>query len=68
MSGDNREIIVERAAAIQSAISRAQQIDTVLIAGKGHERYQEISGVKHPFSDVLVAEQALKVSHAGERA
>ena len=68
MSGDNREIIVERAAAIQRAISRAQQIDTVLIAGKGHERYQEISGVKHPFSDVLVAEQALKVSHAGERA
>lgn len=68
MSSNNHEIIVERAAAIQRAISRAQQIDTVLIAGKGHETYQEIKGVKHPFNDVLVAEQALKISHAGVRA
>ena len=68
MSSDNHEIIVERAAAIQRAISRAQQIDMVLIAGKGHEEYQEVKGVKHPFSDVRVAEQALKVSHPGVRA
>ncbi|MFZ5523624.1 MAG: UDP-N-acetylmuramoyl-L-alanyl-D-glutamate--2,6-diaminopimelate ligase [Pseudomonadota bacterium] len=67
MSGNNHEIIAERAAAIQRAISRAQQTDTVLIAGKGHEAYQEVKGVKHPFSDVLVAKQALKVSHAGVR-
>jgi len=65
MSSDNHEIIVERAAAIQHAIGRAQQTDTVLIAGKGHEGYQEIKGVRHPFSDVRVAEQALKTSHAG---
>jgi UDP-N-acetylmuramoyl-L-alanyl-D-glutamate--2,6-diaminopimelate ligase len=67
MSKDNHEIVVERAAAIQGAISHARQGDTVLIAGKGHEDYQEINGVKHPFSDVLVAQQALKVSHAGVR-
>ena len=31
----------------------------ILIAGKGHEDYQEIAGVKHPFSDVAEAEAAL---------
>ena len=65
MSGDNHEIVIDRAAAIQGAISHAQKGDTVLIAGKGHEDYQEISGVKYPFSDVLVAQRALKISHAG---
>ena len=33
--------------------------DGVLVAGKGHEDYQEISGVKHPFSDVQHARKAL---------
>jgi UDP-N-acetylmuramoyl-L-alanyl-D-glutamate--2,6-diaminopimelate ligase len=32
----------------------------VLVAGKGHEDYQEISGVKHPFSDVQQAREALR--------
>jgi len=59
-SADNHEVIVERAAAIVRAIGLARQRDTVLIAGKGHEDYQEIDGVKHPFSDVAVAEQALE--------
>ncbi len=59
MNEDNHEIMVDRAAAIQCAIRRARRSDTVLIAGKGHEDYQEINGVKHPFSDVLVAQQAL---------
>jgi UDP-N-acetylmuramoyl-L-alanyl-D-glutamate--2,6-diaminopimelate ligase len=68
MNEDNHEIIVDRAAAIQSAIRLARQSDTVLIAGKGHEDYQEISGVRHPFSDVLVAQQALNASHGGVRA
>jgi UDP-N-acetylmuramoyl-L-alanyl-D-glutamate--2,6-diaminopimelate ligase len=64
MNDDNHEIIVERAVAIQSAIRYAKQCDTVLIAGKGHENYQEINGVKHPFDDVSVARQALQSSHA----
>ena len=68
MSGDNHELMADRAAAIQSAIGHANQGDTVLIAGKGHEDYQEISGVKYPFSDVLVAQQALNISHGGVHA
>jgi UDP-N-acetylmuramoyl-L-alanyl-D-glutamate--2,6-diaminopimelate ligase len=64
MNGENHEIIVDRAAAIQSAIRLARQSDTVLIAGKGHEDYQEINGVKQPFDDVSVAQLALQASHA----
>jgi UDP-N-acetylmuramoyl-L-alanyl-D-glutamate--2,6-diaminopimelate ligase len=64
MNDDNHEIIVDRTVAIQSAIRYAQQSDTVLIAGKGHENYQEINGVKHPFNDASVVEQALQSFHA----
>ena len=64
MNESNHEIIVDRAAAIHCAIEQAQQGDTVLIAGKGHEDYQEIGGVKHPFNDVTVAQQALQTRHA----
>ncbi|HTN93106.1 MAG TPA: UDP-N-acetylmuramoyl-L-alanyl-D-glutamate--2,6-diaminopimelate ligase [Gallionella sp.] len=68
MNADNHEIIVDRAVAIQSAIRYAQKSDTVLIAGKGHEDYQEINGVKHPFNDVTVAQQALQSCHAPRQA
>jgi UDP-N-acetylmuramoyl-L-alanyl-D-glutamate--2,6-diaminopimelate ligase len=68
MDEDRHEIIMDRAAAIQSVIRHAQQSDTVLIAGKGHEDYQEINGVKYPFSDVLVARQALQNRHNEVRA
>ncbi|MFA6970938.1 MAG: UDP-N-acetylmuramoyl-L-alanyl-D-glutamate--2,6-diaminopimelate ligase [Gallionella sp.] len=60
MSANKHEIIVDRAAAIARAIGQAQRGDIILIAGKGHEDYQEIKGVKHSFSDVEVAVQALK--------
>lgn len=60
MSADKHEIIVDRASAIELAIGQARCGDIVLIAGKGHEDYQEINGVKHSFSDVEVAMQALK--------
>ena len=63
MSGANHEVIVDRAVAIHHAVGQAQPSDTVLIAGTGHENYQEINGVKHPFSDELIARQALQVSH-----
>lgn len=50
----------DRATAINLAIDSARPGDIVLIAGKGHENYQEIQGVKHPFSDHAVAQQALQ--------
>ncbi len=60
MAARNHEVIAERAAAIERAIGLAQQCDTVLIAGKGHEDYQEINGVKYPFSDAAVANRTLQ--------
>ena len=53
------EVQADRAQAINHAITRAAASDVVLIAGKGHEDYQDIGGVKHPFSDRLHAERAL---------
>ena len=58
--GANYHIIEDRAAAIDYAIRHAHSADVVLIAGKGHEQYQEIDGVKLPFSDVEVAQRALQ--------
>ena len=52
-------LIEDRGAAIKQAIADAAERDVILIAGKGHEDYQEISGVRRPFSDVAAAERAL---------
>ena len=49
----------DRAAAITSAILGAQSGDVILVAGKGHETYQEIGGRRLPFSDFAVANKAL---------
>ena len=59
MGGSNHRIVEDRSAAIAQAICGAQMADTVLLAGKGHELYQEINGVKHPFSDIDLAQGAL---------
>jgi len=50
---------LDRAAAIATAIGNAQPGDVVLIAGKGHEQYQERNGVREHFSDREHAERAL---------
>lgn len=44
--------IVDRREAIRTACSMAEPNDIILVAGKGHEKYQDIQGVKHPFDDV----------------
>lgn len=49
----------DRATAIDAAIAAADARDVVLLAGKGHEPYQEIAGVRHPFSDLDHAKSAL---------
>jgi UDP-N-acetylmuramoyl-L-alanyl-D-glutamate--2,6-diaminopimelate ligase len=53
------KIEVDRERAIHWAVEQARAGDIVLIAGKGHEEYQDIGGVKRPFSDFRVAEDAL---------
>ncbi len=53
-------VLANRAEAIAHTIARAQADDVILIAGKGHETYQEVRGVRHPFNDLQQAELALE--------
>lgn len=60
-------VTANRAEAIRTSILQAQAGDVILLAGKGHETYQEIDGVRHPFSDIEQAANALQeweVAHA----
>ena len=52
-------LLVDRAQAIAHAVAQARPQDVVLVAGKGHEDYQDVQGVKRPFSDVSHARLAL---------
>ncbi|HXD93549.1 MAG TPA: UDP-N-acetylmuramoyl-L-alanyl-D-glutamate--2,6-diaminopimelate ligase [Bacteroidia bacterium] len=52
--------ITDRKEAIKTACSLAKPGDIILIAGKGHEKYQEIKGVKHPFDDFEILKETLK--------
>lgn len=53
------EVDADRAAAIRRVILEADERDVILLAGKGHEAYQEIAGVRYPFSDIEQAQAAL---------
>jgi UDP-N-acetylmuramoyl-L-alanyl-D-glutamate--2,6-diaminopimelate ligase len=59
--------IVDRRDAIRHAVAQAEAGDVVLIAGKGHEKYQEIGGVTQPFDDVAVAREALEARRLRSR-
>ena len=52
--------ITDRKEAIKVAVTLAQSGDVVLIAGKGHETYQEIKGVRHHFDDKEILQKHLK--------
>jgi UDP-N-acetylmuramoyl-L-alanyl-D-glutamate--2,6-diaminopimelate ligase len=52
--------IIDRREAIRAAVGDAAPEDVVVIAGKGHEPYQEIAGERHPFSDLAEARAALE--------
>lgn len=52
-------IEADRARAIELAVAQADPADVILVAGKGHENYQEIAGKRLPFSDAAVAREAL---------
>jgi UDP-N-acetylmuramoyl-L-alanyl-D-glutamate--2,6-diaminopimelate ligase len=59
-SPTSARIQLDRALAIDEAVAQAAVQDVVLVAGKGHESEQEIMGVRHPFSDVAQAREALQ--------
>jgi UDP-N-acetylmuramoyl-L-alanyl-D-glutamate--2,6-diaminopimelate ligase len=65
----NAEVVamLDRREAILHAIDRASAGDVVLIAGKGHEKYQEIGGRVTPFDDVAVAREALEARREKSR-
>lgn len=54
-------VMADREEAIKSACMMARNKDIILVAGKGHETYQEIKGVKHPFDDREVLERMMKL-------
>jgi UDP-N-acetylmuramyl-tripeptide synthetase len=58
----------DRSAAIAFAAERAKPHDVIVIAGKGHEDYQDIAGVKYPFSDMVHAKAALQLRTEGASA
>ena len=52
-------VIENRREAIKYALHMAKKDDVVVLAGKGHENYQEINGVKHPFDEKVIVEELL---------
>ncbi len=54
-------VLVNREEAIKTACMLAREHDIILVAGKGHEKYQEIKGVRYPFDDREVLERLLKM-------
>jgi len=60
---DKRKVIViaDRREAIKTAVSLAAPGDIVLVAGKGHEKYQETSGVRIAFDDRQVLEEMFRM-------
>jgi len=63
---DESTVIEDRAAAIAWAIEQAAENDVVLIAGKGHETYQELNGERIAFSDYAVAQKALAAKEGAQ--
>ena len=57
--GTSHEVYVDRESAIRRAVELAGPEDLILVAGKGHEDYQEINGERHPFDDVRVTARAM---------
>ena len=62
---DGPYIVIEnRREAIRYALKNARPEDVVVLAGKGHETYQEINGIRHPFDEKVVVQQLLdEINH-----
>ena len=61
MKKNNYTLVPDREEAIMEAVSMAGEGDIVLVAGKGHEDYQEIKGVRQRFSDKEILRKAIKI-------
>lgn len=59
LTGKPYEVIENRREAIRRAMQIAQEGDIIVLAGKGHETYQDIRGEKHPFDEKVVVQQLL---------
>jgi UDP-N-acetylmuramoyl-L-alanyl-D-glutamate--2,6-diaminopimelate ligase len=55
--------IVDRREAIKTAVMMSNAEDIILVAGKGHEKYQDIKGIKHPFDDKEILKELL-INHS----
>lgn len=53
------EVIVDRTEAIVAAIKMATKRDIIVLAGKGHEPYQEINGIKHPYDERIIVNEII---------
>ncbi len=66
-TGKSYEVIENRREAIRRALTMAEDGDVIVLAGKGHETYQEIMGVKRPFDEkVIVSELLLEMKQQGQ--
>ena len=59
--------IPDRKEAIRYCMENAKDGDIIVLAGKGHEDYQETKGVRHPFSDMVEAQKALAIREGKKR-
>lgn len=66
-AGGGVEVDPDRRSAIRRALALAEPGDVVVVAGKGHERGQEVAGVVHPFDDREVVREELRSLAGGAR-
>lgn len=60
LGGEHHDSEVDRKTAIKKALIKTGPKGIILVAGKGHESYQEVNGVRHPFSDREVLQELIK--------
>ena len=56
----NYKVVVDRTEAIREAIKMATKLDIIVLAGKGHEPYQEINGVKYPYDERIIVKEIME--------
>ena len=61
------KVIVDRTEAIKEAIKMAHKNDLIVLAGKGHEPYQEINGVKYPFDERIIVNEIINGLDKGKK-